>query len=299
MLKLIKNELIKILKRKNIYILLAIGIIIISIYNLFEKFSSPDVDINIQYQRAYNNDKLLLENYDNLNVDDSYEEIEERIKLEEYAINNKIQYNILLNTENKNVKLPSDARKLLLKLFDNFDIIFIFILIYLSCTIITEEFSIGTIKSLLTKPHLRTQILFSKIITNIFIIAIVIGLISLFQYLFGGFLFGFDSYNLDAIIYNSSDKTIETIELAKYMIKLITAKIPLYIVLSLISLTFGIITNNIALDILVSLGIYIILKSYDVSKYLYSDLIIIYCITIIILLLLLTVIFNKKDIKNL
>ena len=98
MLKLIKNELIKIFKRKNIYILLAIGIIIIVIYNLFEKFSSPDVDISIQYQRAYNNDKLLLENYDNLNVDDSYEEIEERIKLEEYAINNKIQYNILLNT---------------------------------------------------------------------------------------------------------------------------------------------------------------------------------------------------------
>ncbi len=79
MLKLIKNELIKIFKRKNIYILLAIWIIIIVIYNLFEKFSSPDVDINIQYQRAYNNDKLLLVNYDNLNVDDSYEEIEERI----------------------------------------------------------------------------------------------------------------------------------------------------------------------------------------------------------------------------
>lgn len=94
MLKLIKNELIKIFKRKNIYILLAIGIIIIVIYNLFEKFSSPDVDINIQYQRAYNNDKLLLVNYDNLNVDDSYEEIEERIityriKLfEECIINN-------------------------------------------------------------------------------------------------------------------------------------------------------------------------------------------------------------------
>ena len=219
--------------------------------------------------------------------------------MEEYAINNKIQYNIFLNTTNKNVQLPSDARIILLKLFDNFDIIIIFILIYLSSTIVTEEYSVGTIKHLLAKPHSRTQILFSKIITNIFIIAIVIGFITLFQYLLGGLLFGFDSYNLDAIIYNSSDKTIETIELTKYMIKLITAKIPLYIVLSLISLTFGIITNNIALDILVSLGIYIILKSYDVSKYLYSYLIIIYCITIIILLLLLTVIFNKKDIKNL
>ena len=94
MLKLIENELIKIFKRKNVYILLVIGVLIIIIYNLFEKFSSYNIDINMQYQRAYNNDRMLLENYDELNIDDSYEEIEERIKLEEYAINNKIQYNI-------------------------------------------------------------------------------------------------------------------------------------------------------------------------------------------------------------
>ena len=305
MLKLIKNELIKIFKRRNIYILLAIGILIIVIYNLFEKFSSSNIDINMQYQRAYNNDKLLLENYDELNIDDSYEEIEERIKLEEYAINNKIQYNILLDTENKNVTLPKDARILLLKLFDNFDIIVIFILIYISSTIIAEEYSNGTIKYLLIKPHSRIKILFSKIITDILIIVMLISFITLFQYLLGGLLFGFDSYNLDAIIYNSSNKVIETRELAKYMIELIIAKMPMYFALTLISLLFGVITNNIALDILVSLGIYIIINNYDVSKYLYNsnylfnDLIIIYGIIIIILLLFLTVIFRKKEIKNL
>ena len=83
MLKLIENELIKIFKRKNVYILLVIGVLIIIIYNLFEKFSSYNIDINMQYQRAYNNDRMLLENYDELNIDDSYEEMEERIKLEE------------------------------------------------------------------------------------------------------------------------------------------------------------------------------------------------------------------------
>ena len=304
MLKLIKNELTKIFKRKNIYILLIIGILIIIAYNLFQKITNSNMDISKQYQRAYNNDKMLLENYDELNIDESYEEIEERIKLEEYAINNKIQYNIFLNTENKNAPLPSDARILLMKIFNNFDIIIIFILIYLSTTIITEECSNGAIKYLLIKPHTRVKILSSKIITSIFIIITITSFITVFQYLLGGILFGFNSYSLEAIIYNSSDKIIETTSLANYMITLIISKIPMYFILSIISLLFGVVTNNIALNIIISLGMYLVIYNYDISKYLYSSdvllnkYIIIFNISIIILLMLLTVIFKKKDIKN-
>lgn len=304
MLKLIKNELTKIFKRKNIYILLIIGILIIIAYNLFQKITNSNIDISKQYQRAYNNDKMLLENYDELNIDESYEEIEERIKLEEYAINNKIKYNIFLNTENKNAPLPSDARILLMKIFNNFDIIIIFILIYLSTTIITEECSNGTIKYLLIKPHTRVKILFSKIITSILIIITITSFITVFQYLLGGILFGFNSYSLEAIIYNSSDKIIETTSLANYMITLIISKIPMYFILSIISLLFGVVTNNIALNIIISLGMYLLIYNYDISKYLYSSdvllnkYIIIFNISIIILLMLLTIIFKKKDIKN-
>lgn len=304
MLKLIKNELTKIFKRKNIYILLIIGILIIIAYNLFQKITNSNIDISKQYQRAYNNDKMLLENYDELNIDESYEEIEERIKLEEYAINNKIKYNIFLNTENKNAPLPSDARILLMKIFNNFDIIIIFILIYLSTTIITEECSNGTIKYLLIKPHTRVKILSSKIITSILIIITITSFITVFQYLLGGILFGFNSYSLEAIIYNSSDKIIETTSLANYMITLIISKIPMYFILSIISLLFGVVTNNIALNIIISLGMYLLIYNYDISKYLYSSdvllnkYIIIFNISIIILLMLLTIIFKKKDIKN-
>ena len=304
MLKLIKNELTKIFKRKNIYILLTIGILIIIAYNIFQKITNSNMDISKQYQRAYNNDKMLLENYDELNIDESYEEIEERIKLEEYAINNKIKYNIFLNTENKNAPLPSDARILLMKIFNNFDIIIIFILIYLSTTIITEECSNGTIKYLLIKPHTRVKILSSKIITSILIIITITSFITVFQYLLGGILFGFNSYSLEAIIYNSSDKIIETTSLANYMITLIISKIPMYFILSIISLLFGVVTNNIALNIIISLGMYLLIYNYDISKYLYSSdvllnkYIIIFNISIIILLMLVTIIFKKKDIKN-
>lgn len=152
MFNLLKNELIKIFKRKNIYILFLLSFLIITGYNLFVKLGNINIDISEQYIRAYNQDKMYLENYDDLNIKDKYSDILERVNLEKYAIDNDIKYNILVNTENKNAILPSDARILLMKFFNNFEIIIIFIIIYVSSTIIYEEYSNGTIKNLLVKP---------------------------------------------------------------------------------------------------------------------------------------------------
>lgn len=198
MIGLIKNELIKIFKRKNIYILLTIGILAILVFNLFQRIQNCHVNMEEQYERLYANDKILLENYNTLKIKDSYQDIIERIELEKYAIENNITYNIITNSQNENIQLPKDARYLLVKVFDNFDIIIIILIIYLSSTMISEEYNSGTIKKLLTKPHKRTPILLSKIGTNIFIIIIVTIFMILLQYLLGGLLFGFDSYELEA-----------------------------------------------------------------------------------------------------
>lgn len=319
MLKLIKNEFIKIFKRKNIYILLTIGILIITCYNLFQKITNSNVDISKQYQRAYTNDKMLLENYNQLNHKEDYQDIIERIKLEEYANSNGICYNILLNSENSNAPLPKDARILLMKTFNNFDIIIIFIVVYLSSTIISEESNTGTIKYLLTKPHKRIKILMSKILTIILVTALIVSFIVLFQYLLGGMLFGFDSYSLEAIRYNQYMQSIETMNLSNYILLITSSKMIMYILLSLISLLFGIITNNIALNILVSLGIYIIstigslindiskylfIFNWDISKYFFTtDILVkqsifISFVTFLLIFLPLIIIFKNKDIKN-
>ncbi len=185
MFNLLKNELIKIFKRKNIYILFLLSFLIITGYNLFVKLGNINIDISEQYIRAYNQDKMYLENYDDLNIKDKYSDILERVNLEKYAIDNDIKYNILVNTENKNAILPSDARILLMKFFNNFEIIIIFIIIYVSSTIIYEEYSNGTIKNLLVKPHRRNSILFSKIVTSILVTLFTTIIIILFQYIIG------------------------------------------------------------------------------------------------------------------
>ena len=185
MFNLLKNELIKIFKRKNIYILFLLSFLIITGYNLFVKLGNINIDISEQYIRAYNQDKMYLENYDDLNIKDKYSDILERVNLEKYAIDNDIKYNILVNTENKNAILPSDARILLMKFFNNFEIIIIFIIIYVSSTIIYEEYKNGTIKNLLVKPHRRNSILFSKIVTSILVTLFTTIIIILFQYIIG------------------------------------------------------------------------------------------------------------------
>ena len=98
MFKLVKNELIKIFKRKNIYILFLLALIIIFGYNIFEKSINSNLNISEQYVRSYNQDKMYLENYETLKIKEEYSDILERVNLEKYAIENNIRYNILLNT---------------------------------------------------------------------------------------------------------------------------------------------------------------------------------------------------------
>lgn len=317
-MKLIKNEFIKVFKRKNIYILLVIGVLLITGYNLFSKLSIPSIDIQTQYQRAYNNDRLILENYNQLNIKEKYEDVVERMKLEEYAIENDIQYNILLNSENNNAILPTDARISLMKVFNNFDIIIIFIIIFLSSTTISEEYNNGTIKNLLTKPHKRIQVLFSKVIASTLITLFVVIFIVLLQYVFGGILYGFDSYTLDAIRYDKLTQEIETMNLAKYIILIVLAKMPMYLILIIFSMLFATISNNIALNILISLGLYILsnanflinniskyifIYNWDISKYLFTSTSIVQHLAISgvslsLIGILLFIIFKNKDIVN-
>lgn len=321
MIKLIKNELIKIFKRKNIYILFIIAILVMIGFNLYGKYRNIDENIQVQYEKVYKQDKFYLDNYEKLTIEEKYEDILERVQLEKYAIENNIKYNILLNTENQNAQLPTDARIELMRVFKNFDIITIFIIIYLASTIISEEFSSGTIKNLLVKPYKRISILASKIITSILVTLIVAIAIIVFQYMLGGLLFGFDSYSLEAIRYNHITQQIETMSLNNYMILMFFSKVPMYIILTIFSLLLGTITNNMAINILFSLGLYLIssegilfnniskylfIYNWDISKYLFGGMsgvgiiqpVLISVFSTLFIIIALTYIFKNKDVVS-
>ena len=326
MIKLIGNELQKIFKRKKIYILFLIIFIVIVGFN-FLKRTSIQEDVQSIYLNIYNNDKSSLENYEYLNLQEDYSTILERVELEKYAIENKIDYNILLNSENKNMALPNDARILLMKFFDNFDIALIIIIVYISSTIVAEEFVSGTIKNLLIKPHTRIKIISSKILVILLICLILPIIFLITQYIVGGLVFGFNSYSLSAIRFNHIKSNIEVIPMYKYITIIIISKLPMYIGIGLISILIGIITSNVALNILLSIGIYMIsiiknpviqamniykyisIYNWDFSKYLFGNNynlinnniiipIVSSLITLIIIYLLIISMFKNKEVTN-
>lgn len=327
MIKLIGNELQKIFKRKNIYFLLLIAVTVIVGLNIFEKISSKEIDIKSQYISSYNSDKFKLDSYEYLRLEEEYSVVLERVKLEEYAIEKGIDYNILLNSENKNMALPNDARILLMKFFDNSDIALIIIIVYISSTIVAEEFVSGTIKNLLIKPHTRIKIISSKILVILLICLILPIIFLITQYIVGGLVFGFDSYSLSAIRFNHIKSNIEVIPMYKYITIIIISKLPMYIGIGLISILIGIITSNVALNILLSIGIYIIsiiknpviqamsiykyisIYNWDFSKYLFGNNynlinnniiipIVSSLITLIIIYLFIISMFKNKEVTN-
>lgn len=182
MFELIENEFTKIFKRKNIYVLLIIGLLVIFTYNFFISLMNLDTNVPEQYKRALANDLLRLEYYNELSAEEKYEDIFERVLLEKYATENNIQYNILLDNQNSSAPIPQDARSMFIKIFKNFNIVNVFIIVYISSTIVSEEVTNGTIKKLLTKPYSRFKIIFSKLITCICVMIMTVSFVLLTQY---------------------------------------------------------------------------------------------------------------------
>ena len=105
-------------------------------------------------------------------------------------------------------------------------------------------------------------------------------------------------------------------DLMQNTITTLLKKEPMYLLLSLVSMLFGIITNNIALNILISLGLYFISTMEflinNITKYLFifnwdlttnniiniAQSISICVISFLVIFILLIIIFKKKDISN-
>ena len=302
----------------------------IELYQFREKYNIGfENDFLNQYIDEYRLEKSFLnEKNNNMSKQEIHQE-QERIELIKYALKNKINADI---SPKGYILIPNNdmnARNLFINLFDNLDVIIIIISIYISTTIITEEFSTGTVKSLLIKPHKRSEILFSKILTCIITIIICMIFVAFTQYIVGGVMFGFDSYNLKYIGYNS--KEIFTINLLVYSLLVGISKLPLYIITTLICLCLSVINCNSAMTMTLSLGIFIIGNSvlslwsevekvskitryfitnnWDFSKYLFGGISkidninllfssVIYILYFIALSTIIFKIFDKKEIKN-
>ena len=229
-----------------------------------------------------------------------------------------------------NISLDSgDNRDILLSLFNQYELFILIIGIVIAGSIVSDEFSKGTIKLLLVKPYNRIKILMSKFIVCICILVLAIEIIGISQLIFGGIIQGFDSLSIPAIYYNFDTNKVETMNIFSYICLTGLCKLPMYILLTTLAFACSTLFTNTALAVsLPFLGYiatpfinqlsleynikqitYFVTPNWDLTQYLFGGspmfstmflpFSIIVCLAYLaIMLVLSSAIFKKRDIKN-
>ena len=278
--------------------------------------------LNTALQTYYNN-QLSLHGYENTNIDSlSSEELQYyRHVLEEANLN---KYYI----EN-NITLDSNSRDIFINLFGNYELFILIVGIVIAGSIVSEEFSRGTIKLLLVKPYNRLKILLAKFIVCILVLCITIAFIYTFQLVVGGIINGFEGLSLPAIVYNFDTNRVQTINLLAYVALIGLCKLPIYILLSTLAFACSTLFTNTALAVSVPfLGyigssiinqlalmydfkqiVYFVTPNWDLTYYLFGGLplfkgttlpfsILICLVYLLIMVVVSCIVFKKRDIKN-
>ena len=295
----------------------------VNTWRLEKNISYENSFLNTALKNYYSN-KINLISYDNkdLNKLDS-EELQgytyslEQSNLNKYYIDNMITLK------------SGDNRDILINLFGHYELFILIIGIVISASIVSEEFSRGTIKLLLVKPYNRYKILISKFIVCIFMLVLVTIVIAGAQLIFGGLIQGFESLKIPAIEYNFDTNKVETMNIALYILITGICKFPMYILLLALAFTCSTVFTNTALAVAIPfLGyisaqfinqiallykikqiIYFVTPNWDLTGYLFGKTptfsgitmpfsITICAIYLILMLALSLIIFKKRDIKN-
>ncbi|MGX1195916.1 ABC transporter permease [Metabacillus sp. SLBN-84] len=237
-LKLIQNELMKMFSRKSIwfFIVSLVPLIFLSIY--IDKNIEPTVN-GEYWKQEVKSEMRNLESQLN-EMDDEYKEfVEQDIKqLESYLENNINPY--------------QKSQWTFMSFSAGITLFITLAVVILSSRIVANEFSEGTIKLLLVRPFSRFQILASKYITLLIIIALLLAELLIVSYLTGGVLYGFASFDTPTYLLNNQGEIITENHtmylLKKYMFECISIS-----VIVTISFMISTLINNSAFAITASI----------------------------------------------
>lgn len=261
-----------------------------------------------------------LENTENLRYSDKleYQQAKRFVENTRYDIEN-----------NKETGRSDNAFGELTGLFSNMGMFIVVAVVMIAGSIVSDEFSKGTIKLLLVRPYSRNKILLSKFITCVIMLVITIVVIIGMQFLVSGIIHGFDSYQASVIEYDFNANAIKEVGIGTHLLTQSLTRMPIYIGLMTLAFMISTIFNNTALAVTIGILGFIggdmivsmlanftnpILKilpmmNWDLSVYLYGGLPVYEGLTMgissliclvyfVILMVAAFVTFKKKNIKN-
>ena len=254
---------------------------------------------------------------------------DEDIDVKSYDSVRKTHYENKYILEEKMDTNDSDTlRSVIMNFFTEYSFLIIVFIIMIAGAIVSDEFSKGTIKSLLIVPHDRSKILLSKYIAVMISLVLFITFLFVAQLLVGGIILGFSSLNIPAVVYNLTDKNIEVLNIFSYFLFNLVANLPQIILLATLAFAVSVILNSTAAAITITFcgmiaadminGIaysynikllnYFVTTNWDFTTYLFGGTSIygvtlghsiLICLTYLVIMLVITfMVFKNKDIKN-
>lgn len=189
LLPLIRNECIKIIKKKRFYVILLILIVLVPMFTYAqmrsaersrEKFNS-DWRLEIQQQ--------IIDNQNSLGSD----RIPEEWKTYRRIFVQQLEYYL---HHDVNPNEPSGVT-FTREFMDNSATLFIPLLIMaVASDLVSAERTTGTIKMLLTRPVKRWKVLFSKMTALLMFVSLIVLATFLISYLISGLVFGYKGFNI-------------------------------------------------------------------------------------------------------
>ena len=287
-------------------------------YRLEEDVAYGNDYLNQAISDIENNLYAIAEYYYNDDIDESeYESVVKDYHENKYILEEKI------DTKDSNT-----LRSVLINFFSEYSFLILVFVIMLAGGIVSDEFSKGTIKNLLTVPHERASILWAKYITVLLSILFIVVFLLLGELLIGGILLGFDSLSIPVVVYNMTTGNMEVLNVFSYFFINFLANLPQIILLATLAFACSVIINSTAFAITltfcgligsqiinsfayayeIKLLNYFVTTNWDFTVYLFggqspfglsigfSGMI---CLTYLIIMLLVTfIVFIHKDIKN-
>ncbi len=309
------------------------------IENLKIELANAEIDLDVAKYRieedikyGYDYMNVAISNYqqygyniiqmDNSNIELTHQEKKDYNKAVE---NKEISKYIIEN--HVDVEKTDDLRGILSRFFNEFGLFIIVIVVMIAGTIVSEEFSKGTIKLLLVKPYNRNKILFSKFITVLIMIAFSFVILIGMELIVGGLIFGFDSLQIPVVVYNFNTNMIQEINVFAYLGTQIIMVLPSVILIATLAFSLSTIFTNspvaIALPLLGYMGAavinqlamqynvgflkYFVTLNWDFTQYLYgnvplmegltSEFSIVICLLYLLIMMIPTfMVFKRKNI---
>jgi len=259
MINLIKNENMKIFKRKRTWIMIGVMVVFIFIQFLNVKLSSQ-VNYGDDWKTSLIEENALLQvEKESLKLPIEKIENEKKLLLNNYYIDS-------------NIKPTNNAWFFTIGQSTNFLIAISILTLIIAGEIVASEFQSGTIKFLLTRTATRTQIYFSKYISTLLFGFFLIVMTFLLSILFSGILLGFDGINGEYLFVK--DHAVQKTSFLQALIGSLLFKIPYLIIVAtlafMISAAFKSTTFSIVFSLLVAIAGFVMsisLKGFSWTKY--------------------------------